>query len=54
MNTRKYINWLMVSILALTSFTVTSCKDEPDKYEIAGGKPTVYYVRSPILHRRTP
>lgn len=52
MNTRKYINWLMVSILALTSFTVTSCKDEPDKYEIAGGKPTVYYVRSPYLAQK--
>lgn len=52
MNTRKYINWLMVSFLALTSLTVTSCKDEPDKYEIADGKPTVYYVRSPYLAQK--
>ena len=39
----------MVGVLAITGLTVTSCKDEPDKYEIADGKPTVYYVRSPYL-----
>lgn len=24
-----------------------SCEDEPDKYEVAGGVPTVRYIRSP-------
>lgn len=49
---KKYMNWLMVGVLAITGLAVTSCKDEPDKYEIADGKPTVYYVRSPYLSQK--
>lgn len=52
MNMKRYMNWLMVGVLAITGLTVTSCKDEPDKYEIADGKPTVYYVRSPFLSQK--
>ena len=34
--------------LALTTgFAMTSCEDEPDKYEVADGVPTVRYIRSP-------
>ena len=29
----------------MTSLSVTSCKDQPDKYEIQGGTPTIYYIR---------
>lgn len=32
-------------LIAAFSLTLTSCKDEPDKYEIAGGTPSVYYIR---------
>ena len=35
-------------ILALTAFAglmLTSCKDEPDKYKVAGGTPTINYIR---------
>ena len=36
--------FLAVSV-AVTALGLTSCKDEPDKYETAGGKPTIDYVR---------
>ena len=52
MKTARYIKWLVVAAVAVTSLTVTSCKDEPDKYEIADGTPTVYYVRSPYLSQK--
>ena len=52
MKTRRYFNWLLVAILAVSSFTVISCKDQPDKYEVADGIPTVYYVRSPYLSQK--
>ena len=52
MKTKRYINWLLVSMLTITSFTVMSCKDQPDKYEIADGTPTVYYVRSPYASQK--
>ncbi len=48
MKNNKYMNWFsMVAILVL-ALSVTACDDEPDKYEIAGGLPTVKYVRSPL------
>lgn len=49
MNTKRYYNWLLTGIIALTGFVTTACEDEPDKYEIADGRPTIYYVRSPFL-----
>ena len=39
-------------MLTITSFTMISCKDQPDKYEIADGTPTVYYVRSPYASQK--
>ena len=36
---------LFAVALALVSAGFTSCKDEPDKYEVAGGVPTIDYVR---------
>ena len=41
----KYINKFLLLSLAAFTLGLTSCKDEPDKYEIAGGIPTVYYIR---------
>jgi len=52
MKTKRYINWLLVSMLTITNFTMISCKDQPDKYEVAGGTPTVYYVRSPYASQK--
>ena len=41
----KYMKALLLAAVTLTGFSLTSCKDEPDKYEVASGKPTVYYIR---------
>lgn len=37
-------NFIVASLL-LTGWAVTACEDEPDKYEISGGVPTLRYVR---------
>ena len=36
--------WLACAALVTLS-VFTSCKDEPDKYEISGGSPTIRYIR---------
>ncbi|MBQ2091235.1 MAG: hypothetical protein II466_06505, partial [Bacteroidales bacterium] len=44
---KKYISkiaFYAAAALAL-GFGLTSCKDEPDKFELAGGKPTIHYIR---------
>ena len=41
----KYMKALLIAAVTLTGFSLTSCEDEPDKYEIASGNPTVYYIR---------
>lgn len=40
-----YTKGLLFASLAVAGFTLSSCKDQPDKYEVADGKPTVNYVR---------
>lgn len=49
MKNNKYIKWLMAAAMVVAGFATTSCEDEPDKYEVADGLPTVNYVRSPLL-----
>lgn len=44
----RYINWFFVAALAMMGCLMTACEDQPDKYEIAGGVPTLKYVRSPL------
>lgn len=39
--------WLMLSVMAVMGATIVSCADQPDKFELADGVPTVMYVRSP-------
>ena len=41
----RYFNKILLVSLAVAAMSVTSCKDEPDKYEIADGKPVVNYIR---------
>ena len=36
----------MLAVAAIGITALTSCKDEPDKYEPTGGKPTIKYIRS--------
>lgn len=45
MKSNKYINRFFVAISLTASLLITACEDEPDKYEVAGGLPTVKYVR---------
>lgn len=49
MKAKTYMSWLTAAFLALTGIATVSCEDQPDKYEIADGKPTVHYIRSPYL-----
>ena len=47
MKATKYIKNLALLTILFTGVAMTSCEDEPDKYEIAEGLPTVHYVRLP-------
>lgn len=40
---KKYINLAMLAVGAVSFFA--SCADEPDKFELTGGKPTIHYIR---------
>ena len=43
---KKIFNSLfLLTVLALTSTVFTGCKDEPDKYEVSDGNPTISYIR---------
>ncbi len=41
----KYIQRFLFLSLAVCALSLTSCKDEPDKYEVADGLPVVNYIR---------
>ncbi len=43
----KYMQWFYVAVIVVAGFSLMACEDEPDKYEVAGGLPTVKYVRIP-------
>lgn len=45
MNIKNINGALFAMALVAASAGFTSCKDEPDKYEVAGGTPTIDYVR---------
>lgn len=46
MKINNILNGSFAIVLALaTSFGITGCKDEPDKYESTGGSPSVLYIR---------
>ena len=49
MNNSKIFKGLSLAAVALAALAATSCEDEPDKYEIASGKPTVNYIRPVAL-----
>lgn len=42
---KQYTKGLFFAAFAVAGLTLTSCKDQPDKYEVADGTPTVHYVR---------
>ena len=45
MKTNNIFKGLCLALAACASLAVTSCKDEPDAYEIQGGKPTIKFIR---------
>lgn len=45
MKNNKIFKGLSLALAVLATMATTSCKDQPDAYEIADGKPTVYYIR---------
>ena len=48
MNIKNINGALFAMALVAASAGFTSCEDEPDKYEVAGGTPTIDYVLSTI------
>ena len=43
---KKLFNSLfLLTALTLTTAVFTGCKDEPDKYEVSDGNPTISYIR---------
>lgn len=45
MNNSKYTKWALGAAVAVLGITAVSCDDQPDKFEMTGGVPTVKYVR---------
>ena len=45
MNIKNINGALFAMALVAAGAGFTSCEDEPDKYEVAGGTPTIDYVR---------
>jgi hypothetical protein len=43
---KYYTKGLLVAIMAIAGLTLTSCKDQPDKYETTDGTPSVDYIRN--------
>ncbi len=42
---KQYTKGLLLAVAALSTMALTSCKDEPDKYESTDGTPTIKYIR---------
>ena len=49
MKPNKIFGWLGISLMMLSASALTSCEDQPDKFELTGGTPTINYVRMPYL-----
>ena len=43
---RSFNSLFLLAALTFTATVFTSCEDEPDKYKISGGNPTIRYIRS--------
>ena len=44
-NFKIYIKSLLIGVSVIGAVSLTSCKDEPDKYEVQSGTPSVDYIR---------
>ena len=45
MKTNKIFKGFCLALVACSALVTTSCEDEPDAYEIQGGKPTINFIR---------
>ena len=43
---RSFNSLFLLAAITFTATVFTSCEDEPDKYKISGGNPTIRYIRS--------
>ena len=41
----KLSSLLLAALVAVSSFSLQSCKDQPDEFELSGGTPTIHYIR---------
>lgn len=49
MKINKFITCLFAILIVASNVVLTSCEDQPDKFELTGGKPEINYVRMPYL-----
>ena len=52
MNNNKIFKGLSLAALALATMATTSCKDEPEAYEIEDGSPTINFVRPVSVNQK--
>ncbi len=41
----KFSSLLLTALAVASSFSLQSCKDQPDEFKLSDGKPTIYYIR---------
>ena len=49
MKLNKLFSWLGLFLIMISATALTSCEDQPDKFELTGGTPTINYIRMPYL-----
>ena len=49
MKLNKLFGWLGIFFMMISATTLTSCEDQPDKFELTDGTPTINYIRMPYL-----
>lgn len=42
MKNNRYTNWFFAAAVVVAGFSMAACEDEPDKYEVAGGRGKAY------------
>lgn len=45
MNTKKFNKWFLGTAVVALGMAAVSCEDEPDKFELTGGTPTIKFIR---------
>ena len=45
MKYNRIFSSLLLAVAVVSSFSLQSCKDQPDEFELTDGTPTIYYIR---------